>query len=147
MSNRTVLAILVAVILIAGILFIRFGLLTEEAKYKRQVNAFIECLPEPLNDAQIDEVRSILDRFRLAVKRGEAFNEDIREVTSRLAHHIDEGKIGERDLQVFMARVSYLSLRNRPEHQSEEGEIRPPDHPLLEEHAQEQPADTTDLRE
>jgi len=123
----------IAVIIAALIVIVIFKQQSssENAQIKKLAKKFFSCLPEDLTKAQKAEVRSTLKRFQKAVDEEIVAENDRKDAMRILEHYVKKGSISKKELQVFLAKVDYYTIRLSKDNLDDEGKMKPPDHPLL----------------
>jgi len=132
MKKTMLLALIAGALLVVVVGVLRDRIHPEEARMEKVIASFMGALPKDLTTAQRDEVREILENFRLRTRRGKVAPRDRSQVLDLLEHYAEKGSITKSELQTLMAKVSYYSLRLTPQYGREDESPPRPDHPLLE---------------
>jgi hypothetical protein len=128
MKRRVIACLIGLIVILAGVLLFT-GRTPSEAELNRQLSEeFIACLPSELPAKQHQEITGIFDRFFHMAATGAIDSLDQRSVQQELKNHILVGRISQKDLEHFMARVSYLTYKSNPNANLPDGVI---DHPIL----------------
>jgi len=119
--------VLIAAVLVAFNYFSNRGSAPPEGLVELQID-FIEILPDELSDEQIREIESILILYNRRIELGEVARRDQIAISGKMEEYVRERGIDRRELDQFIALVSFFSYRLDPDHNPEDGSGI---HPLL----------------
>ncbi|NIM20704.1 MAG: hypothetical protein GTO51_10830 [Candidatus Latescibacteria bacterium] len=128
MRRGIIFVVVFLALIIATIGLLQFPTGSDSTSFEKLSREFLSLLPDQLTDAQRDEVSGILERFAIMVSEGKVEKTDQELIRGDLIAYIRGGEISKRELEYFMAKVSYITYRADPEANLPGGEI---DHPLL----------------
>ncbi len=128
MKRLIIFCALLIILVVASTILLQNRPDSEEKVTANLHREFFTCLPEHLSEAQRKEIAGILDRFSQMAQDGKVEAADQIEVRADLDRYTQAGRITEEELQLFMAKVSYLTYKSNPKANLPEGRI---DHPLL----------------
>ncbi len=128
MKRWLVAGILLIFVVAGALFFLRDGEITVETNIETLNSEFITCLPEELTAQQVEEIAGILARFHEMSSQGKVELSDQIVIKEDLVNYIRMGAISNRELNTFMAKVSYLTFKSNPNYNLPKGSV---DHPLL----------------
>jgi hypothetical protein len=99
-------------------------------EFSDETAQFMKCLPGDISQPQREEIKGILTRYYVRSRMGEVTPEDRREVSQDMAGIIERGELSRKELEKFMAKVSYYAFRTDADYNRVDTTIV---HPLLEE--------------
>ena len=128
MKQRVIgLVVILAVAgLAAGIVYQRRE--SAQGRRERLVEQFIAMLPDSLDNDHILEIRQLFYVFYQRADRGVVKPETEKELTTKLADHVEQGRITSRELVHFMAEVGYGTYKDEPRFNTDSSTV---DHPVL----------------
>ena len=89
---------------------------------------FIEILPAELSDDQVEEIANILVLYNRRIELGQVARSDEKAISDKMEEYVSARGIDRRELDQFVALVSFFSYRLDPDHNPEDGSGV---HPLL----------------
>ena len=128
MKLRIIACLAGLIILLAGVLLFTNRTPSEAESNRKLSEEFMACLPPGLPEDQHQEIADIFDRFFRIAEAGAVDILDQRSVQRDMKNYILVGRISQKDLEYFMARVSHLTYKSNPNANLPDGEI---DHPIL----------------
>lgn len=89
---------------------------------------FIDILPAELSDEQVEEITHILILFNRRIELGQVARSDEKAISDKMEEYVSARGVDRRELDQFIALVSFFSYRLDPDHNPEDGSGV---HPLL----------------
>lgn len=128
MKRIVLFCILLLALLIIILAFLRDQTTSVKTDFTDLNREFSTCLPKNLSDKQRDEVAGILERFSQMAQKSKVEKPDQEEIEADLTRYIRLGEIKMKELEYFMAKVSYFTFKSDSNYNLPGGQV---DHPLL----------------
>ncbi len=129
-ARRAAIALIVATVIALGTYYVvgLRGSTGSMGALPELQSDFIEILPAELSVEQIEEITHILVLFNKRIELGQVARSDEKAISEKMEEYVNARGIDRRELDQFIALVSFFSYRLDPDHNPEDGSGV---HPLL----------------